>query len=282
MSGGLLIWFCLGFASQLLFSSCKEAGTKSVQAGLERLDEISADEWEALANRRIFFGHQSVGQNIIDGLTGIMARRPSIRLSVRETSRLEDFAKPVFGHALIGKNKDPLSKIERFREIMDGGVGRSVDIAFFKLCFVDIDHTTDIEALFRDYGDSLADLTEKYPDVKFVTMTVPLISRPVGIKARLKELLGRLPWDEADNVKRNVYNDLLRERFKGSLFDLAAIESRIGGERKATFEKDGKSYDLLYKPYTSDGGHLNAAGRQIIAIELLSFLATLEDRRVRR
>jgi len=250
---------------------------KSLQTGYGRLDKISADQWEALADRRIFFGHKSVGQNIIQGLTEVMAHRPAIRLDIRETSSVEDFVKPLFAHAQIGTNKDPLSKIKGFRGIMETGVGRSVDIAFFKFCFVDIDHSTDIEALFNDYSDSLTELRAAYPDVIFPGVTVPLISRPVGIKARLKKLLGRLPWEEADNIKRHVFNEMLRERFKGTLFDLAAIESRIEGDRKAGFEKDGKRYDLLHRAYTSDGGHLNEGGRQIIAIELLIFLASLED-----
>jgi len=237
------------------------------------LDAVPGERWETLSQRRIFFGHKSVGVNIVQGLQEVLARRPAIRLNIRETADPADFAGPVFAHALIGTNKDPGSKIRRFREIMDGGVGRSVDVALMKFCFVDIDHATDVEALFRDYADALSALKADYPGVDFITVTVPLISRPVGIKARLKKALGRLPWDEADNIKRNVYNDLLRERFQGSLFDLAAIESRIGGGRKATFEKDGRRYELLYRPYTGDGGHLNAEGRQIAAAELLRFLA---------
>ncbi|MEN6559596.1 MAG: SGNH/GDSL hydrolase family protein [Acidobacteriota bacterium] len=237
------------------------------------LDAVPGTKWEALSQKKVFFGHKSVGVNIVQGLREVMERRPAIRLNIRETADPADFSGPVFAHALIGANRDPGSKIRRFREIMDSGVGRSVDVAFMKLCFVDIDHTTDVEALFKEYAEALAALKADHPGVDFITVTVPLTSRPVGIKARLKRILGRLPWEEADNVKRNAYNDLLRERFRGSLFDLASIESRIDGDHKATFEKDGRRYELLYRPYTSDGGHLNAAGRQIVAIELLRFLA---------
>jgi len=251
---------------------------ENLKSGYSRLDGISPGRWETLAQKKVFFGHKSVGVNIIEGLREVMVLRPAVKLNILETASPDDFSRPVFAHALVGTNKDPGSKIRRFREIMDGGVGRSVDIAFYKLCFVDIDHTTDIEAHFKEYTDSLAGLKAAYPDVDFVTVTVPLISRPVGIKARLKKILGRLPWDEADNVKRNIYNDMLRERFKGSLFDLAAIESRIEGTRKATFERNGRSYELLQESYTSDGGHLNATGGQIVALELLSFLAERVDR----
>jgi hypothetical protein len=278
MNGRLLLWGGLALAAgQILTVSCGGGGLKGLQDHYARLDELAPDRWAALAGRRIFFGHKSVGYNIVEGMAEVMAERPAIKLNVRETSRPEDLAGPVFAHAQVGSNKDPFSKIRGFEQAMGAGLGLSVDIAFFKFCFVDIDHTTDLDAVFRDYADSLARLRAAYPEVEFVTVTVPLISRPVGLKARLKKLLGRLPYDEADNIKRNVYNDMLRQRVQGPLFDLAAIESRIDGDRKATFEKDGVRYDLLRKAYTTDGGHLNAAGRQIVAIELLRFLATLED-----
>jgi lysophospholipase L1-like esterase len=91
----------------------------------------------------------------------------------------------------------------------------------------------------------------------------------------LEKILGRLPWYEEDNVKRNMFNDKVRAHFKDTLFDLAAIESRIDDTKKATFRVNGKAYDLLYHAYTDDGGHLNSTGRQVVAIELLRTLAEL-------
>jgi regulator of replication initiation timing len=98
----------------------------------------------------------------------------------------------------------------------------------------------------------------------------------MGFLTRLKKLLGRLPWHEEDNVKRNLINDKLRARFGDSLFDLAAVESRIDETKKATFKEKGKDYELLRSAYTDDGGHLNSLGRQVAAIELLRTLAGLK------
>ena len=261
----------------ILFSnSCKEAGMENLQTRYSRLDEISQGRWDALSQKRIFFGHQSVGMNIIEGLKEVIARRPGIDLNIRETFDSVDFSEPLFAHTPIGRNNDPSSKIERFREIMESGVGQVADIGFLKFCFVDVDHETDIESLFRAYVELIDDLEKRFPDLKIITFTVPLMSKPVGIKTRLKRILGRLPWYEADNVKRNLFNEMLRFRFKGSLFDLAAIESRIDDTKKATFRENGKAYELLYRAYTDDGGHLNSLGRQIIAIELLRTLANLD------
>ncbi len=267
------------FVSALVFQmGCKGDGMKLLEQRNAILETISAEQWERLSQKRIFFGHKSVGTNIIDGLRDIMKLRPAVKLNILESASPSDFGSPVFAHALIGTNKDPGSKIKRFLEIMENGVGREVDTALFKFCFVDIDHSTDIEALFKTYVEAVERLENQYPHMKIVTLTVPLTSKPVGIKARLKKLLGRLPWEEADNIKRNVYNDMLRERFKQSLFDLAAVESGIDDARKATFTENGRDYELLYRAYTNDGGHLNPVGRQVVAIELLRFLAAPEAR----
>jgi hypothetical protein len=257
----------------LLFTSCKETGMKNLQAGYSRLDQISADRWEALSQKKVFFGHKSVGVNIVAGLEEVIARRPGIKLNIRETVDPAAFSGPVFAHSSIGRNKDPLSKIEAFRKIMDSGVGQAADIAFFKFCFVDFDHETDIDPVFKAYVELIDDLAGRFPDLKIVTFTVPLLSRPMGLMTRLKKLLGRLPWYEEDNLKRNLFIDMLRARFGGSLFDLAAVESRIDETKKATFRMSGKDYELLYHAYTDDGGHLNSLGRQVVAIELLRTLS---------
>jgi hypothetical protein len=259
----------------LLFCSCKETGMEILRKSYSRLDEISQDRWDALSQKKVFFGHKSVGANIIEGLKEVMAQRPNIKLDIRETTDPADFIKPVFAHSAIGKNKEPLTKLDRFREIMEGGVGRAGNIAFFKFCFVDIDHETNIGPLFDRYVELIDELRKRFPDLKIVPFTVPLLSKPVGIKTRLEKILGRLPWYEEDNVKRNMFNDKLRAHFKDTLFDLAAIESRIDDTKKATFRADGKTYDLLYRAYTDDGGHLNSIGRQVVAIELLRMLAEL-------
>jgi hypothetical protein len=239
-----------------------------------RLDAISAQQWEILAQRKIFFGHKSVGQNIIEGLGDVMRARPNIRLNIRETIEPNDFVQPIFGHSPIGTNKAPLTKISRFCELMEGGLGDKLDVAFFKFCFIDIDHGTDLDELYGSYNEVIGRLHEKYPAVKIITVTVPLMSKPYGIKEKLKKLLGRLPWEEEDNIRRNRYNEMLRESFNASLFDLAENEATLPSGERRQFTRAGKTMDLLWETYTDDGGHLNKMGRQIAAIELLLRLAT--------
>jgi len=196
-------------------------------------------------------------------------------LDIRETSDLDDFSKPIFAHVALGKNKAPLTKIEAFRGLLEHGLGEKLDIALFKLCFVDIDHTTDIEELFVRYGETIKILKAEFPHLKILTFTVPLLSKPAGLKERVKKLLGRLPWEEEDNIKRNIYNEKLRLAFGDSLFDLASYEAEGEAGQRSFFVRDGRKFDLLQKVYTDDGGHLNLLGRQVVAIELLKRLADL-------
>jgi hypothetical protein len=260
----------------MLLLGCREESLTPLNDHYALLERVPQEKLRALSLKKVFFGHKSVGQNIIEGLQDVTRTTPLIRLDIRETTNREDFDQPIFAHAMIGKNKNPSSKILAFREILDVGVGPVADIAFFKFCFVDIDHTSDLGAIFKEYDETIAYLTAKYPKLKIITMTVPLLSKPVDIMTKLKKLLGRLPWDELDNVRRNEYNEMLRAKYGESRFDLAKMESTTLLGKKAKFTKNGKSYDLLDRSYTDDGGHLNALGRQIVAIDLLLYLLSFE------
>lgn len=254
---------------------CRGSGTESLSPYYAKLDAVPQDKWLALSQKKIFFGHKSVGMNVIDGLKDVLRDRPSIKLEIRESADAAIFSAPVFAHAPVGSNFAPQTKIDHFREIMHSGVGRAVDIAFYKFCFVDVGHSTDVMDLASNYADTLENLSAEFPNAKLVPMTVPLLSGPVGLKSRLKKLLGRLPNYDTDHIQRSAYNDILREKFKGRLFDIAAVESRFSENRVATLKKRGREYEILYSGYTYDGGHLNSVGRQIVAIELLLYLSSI-------
>jgi hypothetical protein len=228
------------------------------------LEVVSPSQWEALSRKKIYFGHQSVGRNIIEGVGEIMKSFPEIRLDMRETDSPVDFHKPLFGHSLIGSNRDPHSKIEHFKKIMENGLGDLVDIAFFKFCYVDIVADTNIEKIFYEYSECLSDLESKYPKVHFLKVTAPLMIKPNRLKTIMRRVSGKTLRTGADSLKRNMFNEALREKFGEDLFDLAKHESTsLGGDQTSTY---------LLSEYTDDGGHLNAAGRRIIGRQFLLFL----------
>ncbi len=44
---------------------------------LPSIKGVPAETWQKLSQKKIYFGHQSVGNNIIDGIKDIMKENPS-------------------------------------------------------------------------------------------------------------------------------------------------------------------------------------------------------------
>ncbi len=239
------------------------------------LSHVPQERWKALSQTRIFFGHQSVGQNIVEGLKEIAGQHPAIRLNIQETVNPDDFGLPIFAHVTIGRNTDPLSKIEHFREILDSGLGQVLDIAIFKFCYVDITRKTDVEALLVQYDEVIVSIAKKFPELKVITFTAPLTAMPKGMKPLIKNLLERFETLKQDNIQRKRLNERMLAKYGNSVFDLADIEATRPNGTKAGFKKGDISFPLLDPSYTDDGGHLNRMGRQIVAAELLLFLLAL-------
>ncbi|VAW34695.1 hypothetical protein MNBD_DELTA04-1625 [hydrothermal vent metagenome] len=247
---------------------------------VKSLSDVTPAAWVKLAHQTIYFGHQSVGENIIAGIRVIMKEHPEIKLHIVETTDLAAFRSPVFANSPIGKNGAPLSKINEFKELMDKGMGNLVNIAFFKFCFDDIRERTNVEMLFKNYSQTMDDLTRKYSKTQFVYITVPLLKRQKRtLASRIKGFFGggKGYFADENNIARYKLNKLIRKKYKGSglLFDLARLESTKPDGTRESFEKKGKIYYALAPAYTGDGGHLNVVGRKYIAQQLLIFLANM-------
>jgi hypothetical protein len=249
-----------------------------------------------LSGVRIFFGHQSVGANIVEGLrTMLESHRGALtiieladaagqRVSPDEHHRDRTSEKAAGAatspsgalvHAKIGRNQDPSSKCDDFRRIIDTGLAGPVDIALFKLCYVDINPRTDVEALAASYTGCLDELAKRHPATIFVPVTSPLRQTPNGPGAWVRELLGRTNHAKVANAKRHEFNVILRGRYAGRpLFDLAASEATAPDGHRETFMLAGRAAESLRAAYTDDGGHLNEAGRAAAAIDLVHALAT--------
>ncbi len=226
-----------------------------------------------VAEKRIYFGHQSVGLNIIDGINNILKEHQGAELRIAKTKDPLALNSPVFAHSMVGENEDPVSKINDFVRSIDTGIGGKAEIAFFKFCYVDITRNTDVEEVFTAYKTAMQRLKNKYPNTQFVHLTVPLSLSAPSIKGWIKGVLGR----EDNNIKKSVYNAMLRHEYGGRdpIFDLAGIESTYPDGRKASFTSNGTTYYSLVPDYTSDDGHLNETGRRIMAGQLLKFLSKL-------
>ncbi|MEW6442061.1 MAG: hypothetical protein AB1640_14085 [bacterium] len=261
-----------------LWAGCTGGESVETDVAPPTIRDVPGASWPRLAARKIFFGHQSVGFNILSGVNDLMQADPQIRLDLVETRDLADRDGGVFAHSRVGRNSDPYTKIRDFSEVVEHGVGGPADIAFFKFCYVDIGADTDVDKLFSAYQTALSELKAHYPETAFVHVTVPLCVTRTSWKTGIKKLLRRQEmWEYDDNVKRNEFNERLLDAYRGKepVFDLAGVESTFPDGRRCSFVRGGKSYFSLVPEYTYDGGHLNETGRRKAAEPLLVLLAEL-------
>jgi hypothetical protein len=258
----------------ILSVACKGGKMTDKAIPLAPVKNVPEFTWKRLSEKRIYFGHQSVGFNIVEGLKDVIKENPHIKLNIVETNDSTMFGIPIFAHSRNGNNHDPKSKVDSFAESMDHGIGNNADYAFFKLCFVDITATTDVQEVFTYYREKMDKLKDQYPKTTFVHVTVPLTTVQRGPEAFIKKIIGRPIDGYADNIKRNEFNSLLRKEYKGKepIFDIANIESVTSNGKSVVFTKDGKSFYAMNPEFTHDGGHLNQIGRKIVAEHLLTLL----------
>jgi hypothetical protein len=241
------------------------------------LSRVPADHWQALASRRTWFGHQSVGGNIAQGVADLAADGVAPIAAPVQVRPTDTALAPGFSHGENGTNTDPQSKLDAFSRFVDGTLRGEVDVAFFKLCYVDITPTTDVAALAGAYQQMMRDLAARHPNVQFVHVTCPITVVTPPWKARLKRVLGRPEPGFAANAARERYNRLIREAYDGRepVFDLAVVESTRPDGSRETFRHAGETWPALVAAYSHDGRHLNRDGRRWAAANLLSLLASL-------
>lgn len=241
--------------------------------------EPSASELQVAGQTKVLFGHNSVGMNILDGVSKVYADASVPAPAMADVTGPEisgasmtDAEGATMRHAYIGVNEDPLSKFAAFTELVDSPAGKDVDVALMKLCYVDIIAATDVQAVFDGYVSMMEEVEAAHPDVRFLYTTVPLTADR-NWKSKVKAALGR--DDEmgpADNIARERYNAMIREKYgaTGRLVDIAAAEADGTGERS----QDGSTYYVLNKNLTFDRGHLNEVGSEAVAAEFLKMVAT--------
>ena len=237
------------------------------------LQQITAEQWQRLSQRAVYFGHQSVGENILDGIRMVVSENPQIQLRI--VPKASAVSSPGLHEFEIGQNGDPESKNAAFLLAIQGDLGpRSV--LLFKYCYVDTDDKTDVRTMFERYQRTVAAALSRHPDADIVHITLPLVVESSLLRYYLNSVRG-IATTRTENARRNEYNDMLRRTFAGKepIFDLADIEATRADGSRAQVLLDGKPVYGLAEEWSSDGGHLNAAGRRYVAERLLATLAAL-------
>lgn len=254
-----------------------------MQADYSPISEETKQAMQIIKDSRILFAHKSVGNNILSGLKDL-SDETGIELNVKKIDNKPIESKKIFAHSMGGKNDYPKTKIDSFTAKLKELNNELVpEVAFLKLCYVDIKPNTDVNELFSYYKEKIESLKKEKPDTTFVHLTVPLQSNPNSIKTKIKRLIGRQIWEEASNIKRNEFNQLINKSYKGEpIFDIARIESTRKDGSREQFMEDGKVYYSMSPEYTTDGGHLNKLGENIVATEMVNFLGkTIKEKNIK-
>jgi hypothetical protein len=262
----------LSAALGLLLPACSPDQHKG---GTAMVDEALSNDLTLITQSRIFFGHQSVGNNILNGVYELASASTVRGLQIHPLSDSLDHAATFFADALIGENTKPDTKCSAFARSFSSFTHQLPEIAFMKFCFVDFGQSMPAEEIFALYASTIDSLEHRYPGVTFIHVTAPLTARSRGLKAVIKKLLGRTDNFEASNAERGRFNALMRERFASQpIFDLARLESTRPDGTRETFQLHGTVYEALVPEYTDDGGHLNQTGQERAARELIGLLAS--------
>ncbi|MCL2297303.1 MAG: hypothetical protein FWC38_07685 [Proteobacteria bacterium] len=222
----------------------------------------------ALNGKSVFFVHNSVGSNIVDGLRAVA---PSLTITNAITSGgqpsatgftdlyMNNYAAST-GNPIPNFNRRPLDKVAYFETLMERG-GRHAQIAFLKFCFMDFDGDMPAWETMRDaYSGMVNRLQTSYPNVTFVHITAPLY-------------VYNQSWH---NNKQHNFNNWLRATYGGKVFDLAAITSiNANGTPAATAQNPSPGAPTLSLDWAVgvNNSHLNANGGRRVASGLISFLA---------
>ncbi|MCL2045562.1 MAG: hypothetical protein FWG88_04175 [Oscillospiraceae bacterium] len=208
----------------------------------------TASDVTTLKNKSVYFAHNSVGQNILDGIKAIDS---SISISNNSAANSNGITENYMGF-----NGDPNGKLDAFTALVRDG-GGDAQIVVFKLCYADFQAHTDVDKLFDDYVAVYDALQKEYPDTIFVHITAPLYHYNASYNNRVQ----------------HAFNEKLRNKYGALVFDLAAIEA-IDSSGNPVLSRDGVS-PALAEEWTSDGSHLNTAGSRRLASALIAFLAQL-------
>ena len=243
-----------------------------------------------VSKHKVFLAHASVGENT---LRGIMRSVPGVNAVQNYTwhssatiqSAISNSS--IVGYEMGPHNGNPADKITEFRNTMNTVVQNRVNIAFMKFCPLDIQGNNsgpsingyaNEAALFNAYKAMISELESTYPNILFVHATLPLYTTNAHYS----------------NIRREIYNDLIREAYGELVFDIAAIEA-LHSDGK-TIERDANGARALaqewgrpgsvspdgyfygnYDPASTDYNHLNTEGQNRMGRSLVAFLAWVAE-----
>jgi hypothetical protein len=224
---------------------------------------------------RVLFGHDELGANITSGVPKAYQNAKLTAPRVAVWKKVMRDKQPVFAHALVGESGDPRSRLKDFAALVNDAPRGSIDVALMNFSYADVTADSDVGDIFGQYTATMEALENAHPDVVFLYTTVPVTTENSWKQmdaAKVTGLAGAVQPVWQHNIARERYNALVRERYaaSGRLFDIAALEARIKGDRVAAKEHQGQWFYVLNPALAAkDGRRLNSTGSTRLATELL-------------
>lgn len=231
-----------------------------------------------ISGQKIYFGHQSVGYNMLSGLEQ-WEKETGVTIPTMETRDFSNTDGYSLVHFRVGQNKDPYSKIDDFVNLCQKIPKEESSMAFFKFCYVDFHHEADVNAIFENYKTRMMALRDSCRQCRIVLCTVPVTTLQSGPKALVKKILAKPLNNARENIRRNAFNEKIRAELAEEfpVFDLARVESTLPDGTDVSFTYEGINYPQLNNRYTVDGGHLNSYGARAVSFNLIAFLSEMVD-----
>ena len=233
----------------------------------------NSTRWSVVAERTVYFGHQSVGSGVVAGVERL-TQDHALPLRLVRTREPATVAGPAFVHFLAGQNRDYASKNAAVLRLLESRTRAQRPVVLLKYCCVDIDSPTDPATMFDAYRDTVETIQFEHPDVTVVHATMPVTTVESVFKSGAKQFFGR-PARRVAAVACHRYNELLRAEFKATepIFDLARVESTQHDGIVSGFTANGTTIETLARENTHDGMHLNTRCQKAAATALLNLLS---------
>jgi hypothetical protein len=235
----------------------------------------SSSRWSVISERTVYFGHQSVGTDIVAGVEGVI-REHGVPLRLVQTHQPEMMTGPAFVHFLVGQSRDYASKNAAVLRLLESPARARRPVVVLKFCSGDIKSRAHAAPMFEAYRDTVDTIQSEHPDVTVVHSTIPLTTVDGAFKSGAKRVFGRPSVREAA-VARHHYNQLVRAEFTGTepIFDIAKVQATQPDGGISGFATTGTVIETMAAHNTDDGGRLNARCQRSAAATLLDVLSAV-------
>src|SRR5438876_5076076 len=114
----------------------------------------TAERWSVIAERTVYFGHQSVGSSVIAAVEELRAEY-ALPFRVVQTRDPATVDGPAFVHFPAGENRDYASKNAAMLRLLESQTRALRPVVVLEYCHLDIDSLADSATMFEAYRDTV-------------------------------------------------------------------------------------------------------------------------------